>query len=90
MDRDERASPVQQRMRWLRLRCCPVQRREDMEYRYPHFKRSLHLEDTSFHNGVAPGHPLPDFDLQATDGSRIRKSDAVGWRPLLLTFGSIT
>ena len=90
MDRDERASPVQRRMRWLRLRRCPVQKREDMEYRYPQFKRSLLLEDTSFHGGVAPGHPLPDFDLQATDGSRIRKSDVVGWRPLLLTFGSIT
>jgi peroxiredoxin len=33
---------------------------------------------------------MPDFDLQATDGSRIRKSDFVGQHPLLLTFGSIT
>jgi hypothetical protein len=54
MDRDERASPAQRRMRRIRLRRCPVQRREDMEYRYPHFKRSLLLEDTSFHGGVAP------------------------------------
>jgi hypothetical protein len=28
-----------------------------MEYRYPHFKRRLLLEDTSFHGGVTPGHP---------------------------------
>jgi peroxiredoxin len=64
-----------------------------MEYRYPHFKRRLMIEDTAFgsyRGGPSPGEPVPDFDLPTTDGGRVRKSDFVGRRPLLLTFGSIT
>jgi Iodothyronine deiodinase len=33
---------------------------------------------------------MPDFDLPTTDGGRIRKSDFVGRKPLLLAFGSVT
>ncbi len=61
-----------------------------MEYRYPHFKRQVLMEDMSFSGGPAPGQPMPDFDLPATDGRRIRKQDFVGQQPLLLTFASVT
>jgi hypothetical protein len=60
-----------------------------MEYRYPHFKRELLGEDSSFVNGAAPGQPLPDFDLPTTDGGRLRKRDLLG-KPLLLILGSYT
>ena len=61
-----------------------------MDYRYRHFTRDLLEEDVSFSSAAAPGRQLPDFDLVSTDGARIRKSDFVGRRPLLLTFGSVT
>jgi hypothetical protein len=61
-----------------------------MEYRYPHFKRELLMEDMEFSAGPPPGHPMPDFDLPTTDGGRVRKDDFVGERPLLLIFGSVT
>jgi hypothetical protein len=61
-----------------------------MEYRYAHFKRKLLMEDMGFSAGPPPGEPMPDFDLPATDGGRVRKSDFVGERPLLLIFGSVT
>ncbi|MFP4600979.1 MAG: TlpA family protein disulfide reductase [Persicimonas sp.] len=61
-----------------------------LEYRYPHFKRELLMEDMSFGGGPSPGEPMPDFELPTTDGDTIRKSDFVGDRPLLLTVGSIT
>ena len=60
-----------------------------MEYRYPHFKRELLGEDSSFTGGAAPGQPLPDFDLPTTDGRHLRKRDLLG-KPLLLIFGSYT
>jgi hypothetical protein len=60
-----------------------------MEYRYPHFKRALLAEDSSFADGAAPGQPLPDFDLPTVAGGRLRKSDLRG-KPLLLIFGSYT
>lgn len=60
-----------------------------MEYRYPHFKRELLREDSSFAAGAAPGQPLPDFDLPTTAGGRLRKQDVFG-KPLLLIFGSYT
>jgi hypothetical protein len=60
------------------------------DYRYPHFRRQLLLEDRAFTGGVRPGDALPDFDLPTTDGGRVRKADFVGERPLLLTFGSVT
>ena len=61
-----------------------------MEYRYPHFRRQLLMEDRAFSGGPGPGRPMPDFDLPTTDGGRLRKADFVGQRPLLLIFGSIT
>jgi hypothetical protein len=62
----------------------------DMAYRYPHFHTSLLFEDMSFRAGPRPGEPMPEFDLPTTDGDRVRKSDFVGRRPLLLTMGSVT
>jgi hypothetical protein len=61
-----------------------------MEYRYPHFRRELMMEDRQFTGGPAPGEPMPEFDLPTTDGGHVRKRDFVGQRPLLLTFGSVT
>ncbi len=61
-----------------------------VEYRYPHFKRELLMEDASFDGGPSPGEPVPYFDLPTTDGGRISKGDFVGERPLLLVFGSFT
>lgn len=61
-----------------------------MEYRYPHFKRALLIEDMGFAQGPMPGQEVPDFDLPTTDGGRVRKADFLGRRPLLLTFASVT
>jgi len=58
-------------------------------YRYPHFKRQLLAHDMAFEGGPGPGEPLPDFDLETTDGGRVRKSDFAG-RPLLLYLASFT
>ena len=60
-----------------------------MAYRYPHFKRH-HLVDGLSFDGPPPGRPMPNFDLPTTEGDRLRKSDFVGRRPLLLTFASVT
>jgi peroxiredoxin len=59
-------------------------------YRYDHFKREVLIGDLSFKAGPEPGKPFPDFDLETTDGQRVRKSDFVGQKPVLLTFGSVT
>lgn len=61
-----------------------------MDYRYPHFRRVLLMEDLSFSGGPEPGEPVPDFELGQLDGSALRKNDLLGRLPLLLTFGSIT
>ena len=61
-----------------------------MKYGYPHSKREMLLEGLYFGGGPAPGLPMREFDLPATDGDRLRKSDFVGRRLLLLTFASIT
>ena len=60
------------------------------EYRYPHFALEILLADLAFRGGPRPGERMPDFDLATTDGSRVRASDFVGRRPLLLTCASIT
>lgn len=61
-----------------------------MPYRYPRFKREILFKDAAFRGGPSPGQPMPDFDVPAIDGGRVRKSDYTGDRPLLLTFASIT
>lgn len=61
-----------------------------MDYRYPHFRSEVMKEDTSFVRGPRPGEPFPEFDLPTTDGGRIRNSDFMGRRPMLLTFASLT
>lgn len=61
-----------------------------LEYRYPHFTRSLLVEDIAFRGGPAPGEQLPDFELPTIDGRVVSKSDFVGQRPLLITLASIT
>ncbi len=59
-------------------------------YRYEHFKREVLKGDLSFRAGPLPGEPFPDFDLETTDGGRVRKADYVGSKPVLITFGSVT
>jgi hypothetical protein len=61
-----------------------------MSYRYAHFHRKLLAADMSFLGGPQPGEPMADFDLETTDGERIRKRDLAGRRPLLLAFASFT
>ena len=61
-----------------------------MEYRYDHFSRELLMEDMAWRGGPEPGEEMPDFHLATTDGGRVRKSDFVGMRPVLLSFGSVT
>ena len=61
-----------------------------MQYRYDAFMRRLLAEDAGFTATGAPGTRLPDFELTDVDGAIVRRSDYVGSRPLLLTFGSIT
>lgn len=60
------------------------------EYLYPHFRRTLLMEDMAFRAGPRPGESMPNFDLPTIDGGRITKADFMGRGPLLLTFGSIT
>ncbi|MBI4424205.1 MAG: redoxin domain-containing protein [Elusimicrobia bacterium] len=43
-----------------------------------------------FRGGPRPGEPFPDFDLPTIDGSRVRKDQFVGQRPVLVTLGSAT
>lgn len=66
------------------------QRLED--YNYEHFRTKHFLADlkhTVQGMGVQPGEEAPDFELEATDGGRIRLS-ALRGRPVALHFGSVT
>jgi hypothetical protein len=61
------------------------------DYRHERFRLGLLIEDLSFSDGTpVPGQEMPDFELPTTDGVWVRKSDFVGRRPALITFGSIT
>ncbi len=60
-----------------------------MGYRSAHFTREQLIEYLSFRAGRDPGWELPEFDLPATDGSRLARRDLAG-RPALVTFASIT
>lgn len=62
------------------------------EYNYAHFKAKHFLADLKRSQegyGVQPGEEAPDFELETTDGDRLRLSDLRG-RPVLLHFGSYT
>jgi hypothetical protein len=63
---------------------------ESVNYRYEGFNRELINEDARFTDRGALGTMLPDFDMLDVDGASVRRSDYIGRRPLLLTFGSIT
>lgn len=65
-------------------------RRGGSGYRFDHFQREQLRDDLAFAAGPAPGWPMPDFDLPTVAGGRIRKSDFMGRRPVLLAFGSLT
>ncbi len=62
------------------------------DYNYEHFRTKHFLADlrTTLHGGgVEPGTEATDFDLEATDGQRVRLSTLRG-SPVLLHFGSLT
>lgn len=59
-------------------------------YRYEHFSLKHVPEQLRFRQGPRPGEQMPEFTLQTTDGEWIRRSDFLGWKPLLLVFASIT
>ncbi len=62
------------------------------DYNYEHFRTKHFLADlrtTLRGGGVQPGEEAPEFDLEATDGERVRLS-ALRGSPVLLHFGSIT
>lgn len=61
-------------------------------YNYEHFWLRHFVADlvrTAQGAGLKPGVEAPDFDLEATDGSRVRLSELRG-RPVFLHFGSGT
>ena len=62
------------------------------EYNYKHFRTKHFLADvqqTIRGGGVQPGDEAPDFELDATEGGRVRLSGLRG-RPVVLHFGSVT
>ncbi len=62
------------------------------QYNYEHFKTKHFLADvksTIKGTGIQPGDEVPDFELETTDGGRLRLSSLRG-RPALLHFGSFT
>ena len=59
---------------------------------YQHYRREHQLADferTLRGQGIPPGQEAPDFELDSTEGTRIRLS-ALRGRPILLHFGSLT
>ncbi len=61
-------------------------------YNYEHFWLKHFVTDlvhTAKGAGLEPGSEAPDFDLEATDGTRVRLGELRG-RPVLLHFGSGT
>jgi cytochrome oxidase Cu insertion factor (SCO1/SenC/PrrC family) len=62
------------------------------EYNYAHFQTKHFLADLKRSQegyGVQPGKEAPDFELEDTDGNRVRLSELRG-KPVLLHFGSYT
>ncbi len=69
-----------------------IDRQDIDEYNYDHFLRPYAMMDarrTMAGKGIGPGCPVPDFELEDTDGNRIRLGDLRG-KPVLLRFGSIS
>ncbi len=66
--------------------------RQLSEYHYEHF-RPKHLFADLWRSvrgeGLQPGSEAPDFELETTEGDRLRLSDLRG-RPVLLHIGSYT
>ena len=66
--------------------------RELQRYNYEHFWLKHLLADllrTARGEGAQPGSEAPDFELETTQGERVRLS-ALRGRPVLLHFGSAT
>ena len=59
---------------------------------YAHYQREHQLADfarTRRGQGLQPGEEAPDFELDSSEGARVRLS-ALRGRPVLLHFGSLT
>ncbi len=71
----------------------PVDSEQQLEeYNYEHFRPKHLLADmwrSARGEGLQPGATAPDFELESTDGQRIRLSSLRG-RPVLVHFGSGT
>ncbi len=62
------------------------------EYNYEHFRPKHLLADlwkTIRGEGLQPGTEAPDFEMETTQGDRVRLSELRG-RPVVLRFGSFT
>ena len=62
------------------------------EYNYEHFRPKHLLADlwkTLRGEGLQPGAQAPDFEMETTEGERVRLSELRG-RPVVLRFGSFT
>ena len=63
----------------------------DGEYRYEHFRTRQLFHDLAFGlSALRAGQTFPDFDLETTDGERVRKKDYIHEEPVLLITASIT
>lgn len=66
--------------------------RELQRYNYEHFWLKHLLADlwrTAKGEGVQPGSEAPDFEMESTEGERVRLSELRG-QPVLLHLGSAT
>ena len=60
-------------------------------YRYQRFTLALMLQDFRFNaSSLRPGDMAPDVDLTNLDSSRVRLSEIVGARPVVLVTGSLS